>query len=193
MVFIIRLCYNHFIGCLNHFHKRKVVSAVALTIVMDRDKLDMDLIRTADDSIPRVMRYINTCIPFVGLDNDKAEAICLVEAKPELHDIVIHAISHEGEGNGYEKEMLLYVLEYLRQNGVRWVEIGCGNACMESMELYQKVGFRFIGVWPDYYMGDSKIAVVKKSIINRDMVRMRADLNEKKLATTGYDASGRTK
>jgi ribosomal protein S18 acetylase RimI-like enzyme len=161
-------------------------------IVMNRDLLDMDLLRTADDSLPRVIRHMGTSLPFVGMLGSQVIASCLVEAMDGYHDIVNFAVAQQEQNKGYGRELLAYVLSYLRSNGGRFVDIGCGNADIRLYTMFQRAGFRVIGVWPDYLIDDSKTANVENSIVNRDMVRFRADLQEKKLSTTGYDASGRT-
>lgn len=161
-------------------------------IVNDRSKIDMDLMRTADDSLPRVMQYMNSAIPFAGLVDGQTVAVCMMEERDGLYNIVNFAVKEDHQGKGYSREILLYALDYVRTQGGRYVEIGCGNANLRLIAMYQKLGFRFIGVWPDYYLSDSKVPEVENSIVNRDMVRFRMDLQEKRLSTIGYDASGRT-
>jgi ribosomal protein S18 acetylase RimI-like enzyme len=160
-------------------------------IVMDKDQLDMALLRTADESLPRVIRYMNTCTPFVGLVQGKPVANALVEKKPDCWDIVILAVAEEYQGKGYGRELLAYVMDYVRSQGVRYVEIGCGNADIRLQAMFQKAGFRFYAILHDYLLEDNKAAVVVSGILNRDRIRFRADLHEKKLTTIGYDASGR--
>lgn len=161
-------------------------------IVIDKDKLDIDLLRSADISLPRVLRYMSTCTPFVGLVGGQTVANCLVEKRDDCFNVVILAVKDEFQHKGYGRELLAYVMDYIRSQGERYVEIGCGNANLRLLAMLQKAGFRFHSIWPDYLLEDNKTAAVENSIINRDMIRFRADLNEKKMATTGYDASGRT-
>ncbi|MCL2056744.1 MAG: GNAT family N-acetyltransferase [Oscillospiraceae bacterium] len=161
-------------------------------IVIDKDKVDMSLLRTADSSLPRIMRYMNTAVPFVGLKGAVPICACLVEHKEGYSDIVNFAVLSEYQGQGYGRAMLDYVKDYILSQGVRYLDIGCGNADIRLIVMLQKAGFRMIGVWPNYYTDDGAAADVINSIINRDMIRLRVDLMEKRLATIGYDASGRT-
>jgi GNAT superfamily N-acetyltransferase len=160
-------------------------------IVMDKDLLDMALLRTAGESLPRVIRYMSTCTPFVGLVQGKPVANALVEMKPDCCDIVILAVAEDYQGKGYGRELLAYVMDYVRSQGVRYAEIGCGNADVRLQTMFQKAGFRFHAILQDYLLEDNKVAAVLGGILNRDRIRFRADLLEKKMATTGYDASGR--
>lgn len=164
----------------------------SFTVVMDRDKLDMELLRTADESLPRVVRHMNSSIPFVGLLDGVPIASCLVEPMEGYHDIVNFAVASEHQNQGYGRALLKHVTDYLRQNGGRYVDIGCGNANLRLYAMYQRAGFRVTAVWFDFYLEDNKVARVENAIINRDMIRFRADLLEQTPETTGYDASGRT-
>jgi RimJ/RimL family protein N-acetyltransferase len=162
-------------------------------IVMDKERIDLDLLRLADDSLPRVMRQLETCTPFAGITGGSVVVACLVEAKDQVHDIVSWAVREGEQGKGFGRAMLEYVLDYLRSSGARWVETGCGNASVRTQTILQKAGFRFLGVWPDYYLSDTKTAHVENSIVERDMVRFRIDLQEQRLSTVGFDGSGRTR
>lgn len=161
-------------------------------ILMNRDALSLELLKTADSSLPRIMRHIGTCIPFAGVINGETIAVCLVEDKGSICDIVNLAVRYDKQHMGYGKEILAYVLDYLKSHGTQYVDTGCGNSDIRLLAFLQRAGFRFHEIWPDYYIDDSKIPSVENSIIRRDMVRFRNDLNEKTMETTGYDASGRT-
>lgn len=161
-------------------------------IVMDRALLDLDLLRSVDESLPRVMRHMNTAMPFVGVIDGRTVASCLVEQHKGYYDIVNLAVVSSERNKEYEREMLTYATEYLKANGARYVDIGCGNADLRLFALIQRIGFRIIGVWQDYLLNDYKIASVENSIINRDMIRFRMDLHEQSPQTIGYNASGST-
>lgn len=158
-------------------------------VSMDREHVNIDFLRSTD-FLPNIIRNLNACIPFVcKVDNEiVAECLVLKDVKYQgLYDISNYAHS----GIPYLQEAISHIIRYFKQNGGRYLDVGCGNAYIEEYALFQRLGFRVIGVLPDHYMQDSKSAAVENSIINRDMVRLRIDLNERTPATTGYDASGR--
>lgn len=164
--------------------------AEKLTVVMDREKVDLEKLR-GSDFLPKIVRNLNEGEPFVFLQGEEIVAQCVAKRDanyPTLFDVV----NYNADSVEIFHEALVHVLDYYKENGGGYVDIGCGNAQVERYALFQRLGFRVIGVLQDYYIDDNKAATVENSIINRDMVRFRADLNEKTLATTGYDASGRT-
>lgn len=158
-----------------------------LTFSRDREQVEISFFR-GTASLPQIIRNLNSSTPFVCKEDGVIVAECLVQEKGEIHDIVNYASDNMEHG----REILLYVMDHYRVLGAGYLEIGCGNAQLELYAMFQRCGFRVAEVWPNHYLDDSKTATVENGIINRDMVRFRADLNEKQLATTGYDASGRT-
>ncbi len=155
------------------------------SIVLDKDRIDMDLLLMADPFLPQVARYLNTCYAFAGIVGQKTVAACLVEKQESYYNIVNLAVYPAYQGKGLGREMLLYLLDFVRAQGGRYIETGCGNASLHLYRMFQKAGFRVVGVWPDYFLSDNRTATVENGIVNRDMVRFRIDLEEKKLTTIG--------
>lgn len=156
-------------------------------VVMDRDRVEVSFLRDAA-SLPEIIRNLGTSTPFVCLRDGVLVAECLARAEGDAMKVVNYACT-DGEDC---RDMLLYVMEHSRGLGLRFVDIGCGNANVELYGVLQRIGFRVVGVVPDHFLEDSKVPTVENSIVNRDLIHFRVDLNEKQLATTGYDASGRT-
>ena len=160
------------------------------TIEIDKDKVDIDLLLTADPSLPKAVRTLNTSTPFVGVADGQVVGACLVERKEQIYDIIYHVVDVAFQGKGYGRLLLQHVLEDIKAKGGRYIEVGCGNANIPLLSLYQKLGFRILGVWPDYYLMDNRMATIENSIFNRDMVRFRLDLHEIRSSTTGGNLSG---
>jgi len=147
-------------------------------IVIDRERVVLEHVLLAEPSLPQAVKYINTCIPLAGIYEGQSVGACLMQQKDSVYDIVSLAVAPSYQGKGFSKEMLLYALDYARVQGGKYVEIGCGNSDVMLYSLFQKAGFRVVGVWPDHYSEDSKSMVVENGIIKRDMIRFRADLRD---------------
>lgn len=158
-----------------------------LSFSQDREQVDLSLFRN-NAPLTEIIRNINMSTPIVCKKEDAVVAQCLVQQKGELYDIV----NYVATDLEYGKETLLYVMDYFRALGARYIEIGCGNAHIDYFTMFQHCGFRVIEVIPNYYVDENKSVTVENLIINRDLLRFRVDLNEKMLSTTGFDASGRT-
>ena len=156
-----------------------------LTFKIDKELVRMDLLLSADPSIPNAVRALNVAIPFVGMLGNEAVVVCLAEPKGYYHDLTYIAIDPFHQHKGYAKEIFEYIMNYARGGGIRYLEAGCGNAQISLITVYQRLGFRMTGVWTDYYLYDGRTATIENSIFNRDMIRFRIDLEEKTMSTMG--------
>ncbi|MNO06893.1 putative N-acetyltransferase YvbK [compost metagenome] len=71
---------------------------------------------------------------------------------------------------------MLSAIEMARAENVKTIEIGTGNSGMLQLALYQKCGFRIVGVDPDFFVRHYEEPIFENGIPCRDMIRMRLDL-----------------
>jgi len=161
-----------------------------LTIVMDRERIDLKLLLTADPSMPNAVRALNTSTAFAGVVRGKTVAACLVEYANTIYNISYLVVDVSNQGKKFERQLLEHAISYIKGQYGQYIEGGCGNADIQMIALYQELGFRLLGVWPDYYLSDNRTASIENRIYNRDMVRFRLDLFEKTMLTTGGAVSG---
>ena len=145
-------------------------------IVTDKDKIDVDLLLTADPSLPQVMRNLNQSYSFAGLLGDRTVAVCLLDKKDDVYDIVNLAIKQDFQNKGLAKEMVRFALDYVRAHGGRYVEAGAGNSNIPMYVLLQKLGFRVVGVWKNHFISDTPQPHTANFIVDRDMIRFQLDL-----------------
>ena len=149
-----------------------------LTIEMEREKIPLDLLLTADPALPQVVRYLSQGIPFAAVMHGTTVGACILVKREGFYDIVNLAVTDDWQGKGVMRDLLYFAMDYARTRGGRYMEIGAGNAKLELFAMFQQMGFRLVGIWKDYYLSDAKTAVVENSIPNRDMLRFRLDLLE---------------
>ena len=158
------------------------------TFIIDKEKIDIELFHQANYSLSDIMLFLNTAIPFVAVLDGKAVAQCLMEDKGYYMDVT-HIAYHTEEAL---IDLLVHIEEHYKQENKAYIEIGCGNANLDLYALFQRIGFRVVGVRTDYFLHDSKNVEVLNSIVNIDMIRFRYNLRAKRLETVGHDASGQT-
>lgn len=161
--------------------------AITMEVFTDRDKAEVSFLRETAP-LPDILRNLNLCTPFVGMRDGMMVAECLVRMGSDRAEVLNHAAIAPEDF----REIMEYIVGYSRQQGLRYVEVGCGNADLDSFGLLQRLGFRVAEVRMDQVAEDTKAVNVINSIINRDLIVYRADLEEKQMATTGSDFSGRT-
>lgn len=152
-----------------------------LEILKGREHIDPKLPMSADPSLTRVMGQMNFCTCFAGMIGEKNVASCLLDEQNiagGVCDVTNIAVAEGYAGSGFRHDLLIYVMDYARTKGFRFLEIGAGNADLDSHKALQKMGYRVIGVIPDYYQSDAKSLAVEHGIVNRDMIRYRVDFND---------------
>ncbi len=147
------------------------------SISINKDLVDVDLLLQDQLSLPEAMRQLNLCEAFVGVLSGRTVAVCLLAKRKNYYDIVNLAVAALPEDTGVIYELLMYVMDYVRVQGGRFVEIGMGNAELRRHALLIRLGFRVVGVWGDYFARGGETAQPGK-VVNRDLLRYRIDLNE---------------
>jgi len=142
-------------------------------VSMDKNRVEVSFLRETAP-LPQILRNLATSTPFICTRDGVLVAECLLQTQKNAADVVNYAYTTEEDG----REMLLYVMDYCRVQGISSVTIGCGNAELDTYALLQRLGFRIVEIWPDYLLDENKVAYVKHSIVNRDFIRFRADLGE---------------
>ena len=147
-------------------------------VSMDRNQVEVSFLRDTAP-LPQILRNLAVSTPFVCTRDGALVAESLLRVKQAAGEVVNYAYIQEDDC----REMLLYIMDFCRAAGMKFLEIGCGNADLALFALLQRMGFRLVEVWPDHLLSESKVAHVKNSIINRDTIRFRADLDDTVLST----------
>ena len=67
-------------------------------------------------------------------------------------------------------------METARRRGFRTIEVGTGNSGVGQLYLYQKCGFRIVGVDRDFFVRHYPQPIVENGLLCRDMIRLAQDL-----------------
>jgi ribosomal protein S18 acetylase RimI-like enzyme len=137
----------------------------------------MDLLLLADPSEELVKSYLEkgTCYT-AELDRETVGVILIMETKPHTIEVMNLAVKEEFQNNGIGKQLLLYVIEEIKKGDTKTIEIGTGNPGVVQMLLYQKCGFRIVGIDFDFFRRTHLEPIYENGIECRDMIRMRIDL-----------------
>lgn len=160
---------------------------MASRILQEKELLDYSLFRSFHYDLPDIALSVNQSDAFMIQQDTLISAQCLVSNKKLYYEVTHFAYVDLDDA----MELLVHVIDHYKAQGAGFLEIGCGNAHLEQMALFQRAGFRFISIVPNYYVGDTKTVQVENSIPILDMIRFRTNLREKGFTTTGSDKSGR--
>ena len=131
----------------------------------------MDLLLEADPDASKVQAYLKKSTLYVSDEGDGL-VVAMPLNKDNLWEIKNIVLSEAARGKGKGKKLLQASLQLLAAQGAQAVEIGTGNSSLSQLALYQKMGFRIIAIWPNFF-ADYPEPIIENGIICRDMVRLR--------------------
>ena len=164
-----------------NMHSNKYLKEITVEIHIEPlssgEKAPLDLLKLADPSEKMVHFYLNQGTCFVARANNAVVGVViLVETKPDTFEIMAIAVKTELQNKGIGKRLIGYVQEKAKKMGAKYLEIGTGNPGVQQMLLYQKCGFRIVGVDFDYFRRNHDEKIMENGIECRDMIRMQMEL-----------------
>jgi ribosomal protein S18 acetylase RimI-like enzyme len=141
------------------------------------ENLPMELLLLADPSEEIVMEYVNRGECFVAEQEQKIVGVyVLLPTRPETIELVNVAVAEEQHGRGNGKQLVIHAIEAARAKGYKTIEVGTGNSGIGQLALYQKCGFRIVGVDLDFFIRHYREEIYENGIQCRDMIRLSLDL-----------------
>jgi ribosomal protein S18 acetylase RimI-like enzyme len=132
-----------------------------------------DLLLLADPSEELVSAYLNDSFFYVAdLDNSVVGIIVLFPKSKNIVEIMNIAVSEYMQGKGIGSKLIKHGIEAAKEDGYKTVEIGTGNSSISQLALYQKTGFRIIGIDQDFFVRHYPEPIYENGIQCRDMIRL---------------------
>lgn len=147
-----------------------------VTIEKTIGSIPTDLLLLSDPSEEVINEYIHACTKFVAIFNNKVVgALLLLKTRPKTMEIMNISVYEEYQNKGIGKKLILEAISFAKESNVKILEIGTGNPGLVQMMLYQKCGFRIVGVELDYFRKNHNEKIFENGIECRDMIRMRIE------------------
>ena len=141
------------------------------------DKIPYNLLLLADPSIEVINDYIHRGDCYVAYSNDAIiGTYVMIRTRPSTLELVNIAVSEEYQRKGIGKKLILSAIEMARKKNVKVLEVGTGNSSIYQLALYQKCGFRIVGIDRDFFRIHYKERIIENGIECIDMIRLRIDL-----------------
>ena len=125
-----------------------------------RDKVEQFLIKGTCRVADIQGNIVGVCVTIPGRATDSLEIINIAVAEAYRRQGIASRLIEDAE-------------QIARRKGYTSLEIGTGNCGLYQMMLYQKCGFRIVGVEPDFFVGRYDQEIMEHGIPCRDMVRLR--------------------
>jgi len=141
------------------------------------EKPPMELLLLADPSSEIVEEYVSrgTCFR-AEIEKRTIGVYVLLPTRPETVELINVAVVEEQHGKGIGKQLVLDAIKVAKNKGYKTIEMGTGNSSVGQLALYQKCGFRIIGVDVDFFLRHYSEKIFENGIQCRDMIRLSLDL-----------------
>ncbi|HYK71903.1 MAG TPA: GNAT family N-acetyltransferase [Pseudoneobacillus sp.] len=137
----------------------------------------MNLLLLADPSRKLIEDYLKRGECIVAENEGVIVGVyVLLPTRPDTVELVNIAVSETHQGNGIGKHLVMDAIQTSKSMGYKIIEVGTGNSSIGQLALYQKCGFRIIGVDIDFFIKHYAEEIVENGIRCRDMVRLSQDL-----------------
>ncbi|QZY88192.1 GNAT family N-acetyltransferase [Exiguobacterium acetylicum] len=137
----------------------------------------MELLLSADPSQKLVESYIKRSYCFVAERNDKWIGVyVLLPTRPQTIEIVNISVDESHQKQGIGKDLLRHAICTAKVLGYTTIEIGTGNSSIGQLALYQKCGFRIVGVDMNFFLRHYEEEIIENGIRCTDMIRLSQDI-----------------
>ncbi|WP_051667265.1 GNAT family N-acetyltransferase [Exiguobacterium oxidotolerans] len=137
----------------------------------------MELLLAADPSQKIVDEYLKRGRCFVAeTGNQRIGVYVLLPTRPQTIEIVNLAVDGQHQGYGVGKYLLRHAIKTAQTMKYTTIEIGTGNSSIGQLALYQKCGFRIVGVDLNFFLRHYEEEIVENGIRCTDMIRLSKDI-----------------
>lgn len=137
----------------------------------------MTLLLLADPSQQHIEDYMQRGQCFIAeKEKDIVGVYVLLPTRPGTIELVNVAVSEKLQGVGIGKQLVQHAIQTSRIAGFQTIEVGTGSTGVVQLALYQKCGFRMVGIDKDFFTRHYQDDIYDNGILLQDMVRLALDL-----------------
>lgn len=141
------------------------------------EKPPMALLLLADPSKEMIEAYVNRGECFVAESEQQTVGVyVLLPTRPGTVELVNIALTESQHCKGIGRQLVMSAVNAAKIRGYKTIEIGTGNSSLGQLALYQKCGFRIVGVDTDFFIKHYSEEIFENGIQCRDMIRLAQDL-----------------
>ncbi|MDP2637699.1 MAG: GNAT family N-acetyltransferase [Candidatus Levybacteria bacterium] len=139
----------------------------------NKDQMPWNLLLLADPSREKVEEYLrNSSVYGVILHNEVIGVYVLVNITSDVTELKNIAVDKKYQGQGIGKRLVLDAVNRAKTNKAKRIEVGTGNSSLLQLALYQKCGFKIIGIDKGFFIRNYEQEIVENGIKCVDMIRL---------------------
>ncbi|WP_026691390.1 GNAT family N-acetyltransferase [Alteribacter aurantiacus] len=133
----------------------------------------MKLLLLADPSKEKVTDYVHNGDCYIAEKSGETIGVyVLLKTDAETAELMNIAVKESAHGKGIGKKLIKDAVQRAKNTGLKTLEVGTGNSSIGQLALYQKCGFRIVGVDRDFFVRHYEEEIYENGIQCRDMVRL---------------------
>ena len=141
--------------------------------LQNREEIPWDLLLLADPSREVIEAYLPKSQIFLGtLDNKIIGVYVLTALENGVIELKNVAVDKTHQGKGFGKQLIMDAIARTKQQGAKRIEVGTGNSSLLQLALYQKCGFRIVGIEKGFFYKNYKEKIIENGIRCVDMIRL---------------------
>lgn len=141
------------------------------------EQYPMELLLLADPSQQLVEQYVQRGDCFIAENEQEAVGVyVLLPTRPATVELVNIAVAEHTQGSGIGKQLIAHAIATSKLQGYKTIQVGTGNSSIGQLALYQKCGFRIVGVDVDFFVKHYDEDIFENGIQCRDMIRLELEL-----------------
>jgi ribosomal protein S18 acetylase RimI-like enzyme len=145
--------------------------------LITKERAPLDLLLSADPSQTHIEDYLKRGDCYVAENEDEIIGVyVLLPTRPLTVELVNIAVVENWQGRGIGKQLVWNAIHTAKTNGYKTIEVGTGNSSTGQLALYQKCGFRIIGIDVNFFIRNYQDAIFENGIQCVDMVRLSQEL-----------------
>jgi len=138
----------------------------------------MELLLSADPSPAIIQDYLSRGQCYIARQDQTIIGVyVLLPTRPKTVELVNVAVAESHQNQGIGKQLVQHAIQTAREQQYDTIELGTGNSGVSQLALYQKCGFRIVGVDPDFFVRHYEEPIYENGIQCRDMIRLMQDLH----------------
>lgn len=141
------------------------------------EKSPIDLLLLADPSIDMIEEYVEKGDCFVAESEQRIiGAYVLLQTSAGNVELMNVAVAEDLQGRGIGKKLVLDAIQVAENQGYATLHVATGNSSIGQLALYQKCGFRIVGVESDHFIIHYPDAIFENGIQCRDRILLTRSL-----------------
>lgn len=148
-----------------------------ITETQGQRNLPWDLLLSADPSRKMIEGYIdNSDVYTASIEGKVIGEYVLTKIDSDTTELRNIAVDEKYQGRGIGRQLVLDAIEKAKGAGFKRIEVGTGNSSFSQLALYQKCGFRIVGVDKDFFAKNYTEKIIENGTECVDMIRLAIEL-----------------